>query len=45
VIERIRPFPIQAGRSEARDGIVTFPGTQRRPEVPRGSVALPQTLN
>jgi hypothetical protein len=45
VIERVRPFPIQPGRSEARDGIVTFPGTQRRPEVPRGSVALPQTVN
>jgi hypothetical protein len=45
VIERIRPFPIQPGRSEAREGIVTFPGTQRRPEVPRGSVTLPQTVN
>jgi hypothetical protein len=45
VIERVRPFPIQLGRSEARDGIVTFPGTQRRPEVPRGSVALPKTVN
>jgi hypothetical protein len=45
VVERVRPFPIQAGRSEARDGIVIFPGTQRRPEVPRGSVAPPQTLN
>lgn len=45
VIERVRPFPIQPGRSEVRDGIVTFPGTQRRPEVPRGSVILPQTVN
>ena len=45
VIERVRPFPIQPGRSEARDGIVTFPGTQRRPEVPRGAVTLPQTVN
>ena len=45
VIERIRPFPIQAGRSEARDGIVTFPGTQRRPQVPRATAALPQTVN
>jgi len=43
VTERIRPFPIQPGRSEAKGGIVTFPGTQRRPEVPR--VALPQTVN
>jgi len=45
VIERIRPFPIQPGRSEVRDGIVTFPGTQRRPEVPRGSVILTETIN
>src|SRR5579864_6576737 len=45
VIERIRPFPIQPGRSEVRDGIVTFPGTQRRPEVPRGSVILTETVN
>jgi hypothetical protein len=45
VIERVRPFPIQCGRSEARDGIVTFPGTQRRPEVPKGVVSLPPTVN
>lgn len=45
VIERIRPFSIQPGRSEARDGIVTFPGTRRRPEVPKGMVALPETTN
>ncbi|MGE5111634.1 MAG: hypothetical protein ACM3JB_12295 [Acidobacteriaceae bacterium] len=45
VIERVRPFPIQPGRSEARDGVVTFPGTQRRPQVPCGSVALPETVN
>jgi hypothetical protein len=45
VIERVRPFPIQPGRSDVRDGIVTFPGTQRRPEVPRGSATLPQTIN
>ena len=45
VMERVRPFPIQSGRSEARDGIVIFPGTQRRPEVPKGSVTLPQTVN
>ena len=45
VIERVRPFPIQAGRSEVQDGMVSFPGTQRRPQVPRGSVALPQTVN
>jgi hypothetical protein len=45
VIERVRPFPIQPGRSEARDGVVTFPGTQRLPQVPGGGVILPQTLN
>ena len=45
VTERVRPFPIQAGRSEARDGIVIFPGTQRRPQVPRATAALPQTVN
>jgi len=45
VIERVRPFAIQCGRSEARDGIVTFPGTQRRPEVPKGVISLPPTVN
>jgi len=45
VIERVRPFPFQPGRSEARDGVVTFPGTQRRPQVPGGAVILPQTVN
>jgi hypothetical protein len=45
ITERVRPFPIQAGKSEARDGIVIFPGTQRRPQVPSGTVALPETAN
>jgi len=45
VIERVRPFPIEAGRSQARDGIVTFPETRRRPEVPKGVVAVPETAN
>ena len=36
VIERVRPFPIQPGRSEAHNGIVVFPETRRRPEVPKG---------
>jgi hypothetical protein len=45
VVERVRPFPIQFGRSEVRDGIVTFPGTQRRPEVPHGSGVLPHRVN
>ena len=45
VLERVRPFPIQPGRSEARDGIVVFPGTQRRPQVPRGTLTLPETVN
>jgi hypothetical protein len=34
VVERVRPFPIAAGRSEARNGKVVFPGTMRRPQVP-----------
>ena len=45
VIERVRPFPIQSGRSEAQNGIVIFPDTQRRPEVPKGKVALPGAPN
>jgi hypothetical protein len=45
VIERVHPFPIQSGRSEAQNGIVVFPGTQRRPEVPKGKVALPGAPN
>jgi hypothetical protein len=45
VIERVRPFPIQPGRSEVQDGMVTFPGTQRRPEVPKGRVAMPGSPN
>jgi hypothetical protein len=40
VIERVRPFPVQRGRSEVQGGIVTFPGIQRRPEVPKGTVAM-----
>ena len=45
VNERVRPFPIHPGRSEARDGIVVFPETQRRPEVPKGRVTLAETPN
>ena len=45
VIERVRPFPLQPGRSEVQDGMVTFPGTQRRPEVPKGRVAMPGLPN
>jgi hypothetical protein len=33
VLERVRKFAIKAGRSEVRDGKVTFPETQRRPQV------------
>src|SRR5271157_4195046 len=40
VIERVRPFPIQPGRSEAHNGIVVFPETRRRPEVPKGMPVL-----
>jgi hypothetical protein len=35
VLERVRKFAIKAGRSEARDGKVIFPDTQRRPQVPK----------
>ncbi|MCP5112119.1 MAG: hypothetical protein GY953_14915, partial [bacterium] len=35
VTERIRPFPLQAGMGEVRDGKVIFPGTQQRPFVPK----------
>ena len=40
VIERVRPFPIQPGRSETHNGIVVFPETRRRPEVPKGTTVL-----
>lgn len=33
VVERIRPFPIQPGRSVVRNGTVVFPGTVQRPKV------------
>jgi hypothetical protein len=32
--ERIRPFAVQPGRSEARNGRIVFPETQQRPFVP-----------
>lgn len=35
ILERIRPFPIKAGRSEIRNGKVIFPETQQRPELPK----------
>ncbi len=34
ITHRIRPFPIQAGRSEIKNGRVIFPDTQQRPQVP-----------
>ncbi|HLJ89844.1 MAG TPA: hypothetical protein VKZ53_23755 [Candidatus Angelobacter sp.] len=34
VTHRVRPFPIQAGRSEIRDGKVVFPETKQQPQVP-----------
>jgi hypothetical protein len=40
VLHRVRKFPIRAGRSEVRDGKVTFPDTQRRPQIP-ASRAVP----
>jgi len=39
VLERVRKFPIKAGRSEVRNGKVIFPETQRRPQLPTRSVA------
>ncbi|HWR13497.1 MAG TPA: hypothetical protein VN577_01615 [Terriglobales bacterium] len=42
--ERVRPFPIQAGRSEIRDGKVIFPETRQRPQLPtRSCVSLVET--
>jgi hypothetical protein len=38
VLERVRPFPIKAGRSLVRSGKVVFPETQQRPEVPKRSL-------
>ena len=35
VLERVRPFPIKAGRSEVRNAKVVFPDTQQRPELPK----------
>jgi hypothetical protein len=39
VLERVRKFPIKAGRSEVRNGKVIFPDTQRRPQLPTRNVA------
>jgi hypothetical protein len=39
VRERVRPFPIKAGRSQTRSGKVIFPGTQQRPQLPARSCA------
>jgi hypothetical protein len=38
-LERVRKFPIKAGRSEVRNGKVIFPDTQRRPQLPSRGVA------
>lgn len=35
ILERVRPFPIKAGRSQIRNGKVVFPETQQRPELPK----------
>jgi hypothetical protein len=44
VLERVRPFPIKAGRSEIRNGKVVFPETQQRPQLPtRSYVPLAET--
>ena len=39
VLERVRKFSIRAGRSEVRNGKVTFPETQQRPQLPARNVA------
>jgi hypothetical protein len=39
VLERVRKFPIEAGRSEVSNGKVIFPDTQRRPQLPTRHVA------
>jgi hypothetical protein len=39
VLHRVRKFPIKAGRSEARNGNVIFPDTERRPQLPARNVA------
>jgi len=36
VVERVRPFPIQPGRSVVRNGRVVFPETVQRPKVQAG---------
>jgi hypothetical protein len=38
VLERVRPFPFKAGRTEVRDGKVLFPQTQQRPQLPTRSL-------
>jgi hypothetical protein len=44
VLERVRQFPIKAGRSEIRNGKVVFPETQQRPQLPtRSYVPLAET--
>jgi hypothetical protein len=35
VVNRVRPFHFEPGRSEARNGQVVFPGSQQRPSVSR----------
>jgi hypothetical protein len=35
VLERVRRFPIKAGRSAVSNGKVAFPDTQQRPELPK----------
>jgi hypothetical protein len=45
VLQRVRRFPIKAGRSEVRNGKVIFPDTQRRPQLPDRRVAQPLEVN
>jgi len=41
VLQRVRKFAIKPGRSEIRDGKVTFPETQQRPQLPTRSAVAP----
>jgi hypothetical protein len=44
ILERVRPFPVKAGRSVVRNGKVVFPETQQRPELPK-RILEPQLAN
>lgn len=45
VVQRIRPFPMQAGRSQIQNGKIAFPDTVQRPEVPQKKLEPPHNVN